>query len=472
MISSQINYHRQIIQGDVLERLAKIPDGLIDCIITSPPYWAIRDYSVDDQWGLEKTFDEYLEKMKLLMTQLYRVLKNTGTCWINLGDTYSTGVNGIPAKSRIGIPERFYIHCIDSGWISRNDLTWIKNNAMPQSVKDRFTNKKEPVYFFAKSQKYYFNLDAVRIQTTNDWRSFALHIRDHNNGKAQQKFGDMARVPSEEELKKYNTDGTKKIAEKYTDENSNVSRLHKDRKQDEVLGSNGKPKGTYAGFNERWKDRKYQEQTISKINSGGFNSITGESLNNPKGKNPGDLIFANYSDQEIFEWIKLCRDNLSAWDMAPPDLFCINPKPMPESHFATFPVALPQRILKCACPKAVCVRCGTPKSPITKPTVQYERVLDSIIQWQRGGLEKGLSHYKKDLGSLTAQYEIVGYDTCDCADEFIPGIVLDPFFGAGTTGIAAEKEGVRWCGIELKEEYSTIAKKRLSTYTRQEALVI
>jgi len=473
-----LSYNRQIIAGDVLERLADIPDGIIDCIITSPPYWAIRDYSVDGQWGLEKTFDEYLEKMKLLMAQLHRVLKNTGTCWINIGDTYSTGINGISAKSRIGIPERFYINCIDSGWISRNDITWIKWNAMPQSVKDRFTNKKEPVYFFAKNQKYYFNLDAVRIQTTNDWRSFAIHIRDHNNGKAQQKFGDMARVPTDEELKKYNADGTKKIHEKYKDANSNVSRLHKDRegnpnnKQDTTIGADGKPKPTYEGFNERWKNRKYQEQTISKINSNNHNIKTGEPLNHPKGKNPGDLIFASYSDKEIFEWTKLCRNNLSAWDLAPPDLFCINPTPMPEDHNATFPVELPQRIIKCSCPKQVCIKCGTPKIPITKPTIQYQKVLDSITQWQMGGLEKGLSNYKKNLGSLTAQREIVGYDTCDCTDEFIPGMVLDPFFGAGTTGIAAEKEGVRWCGIEIKEEYSTIAKKRLLPYTRQEALAI
>jgi len=238
----QQNYHRQILAGDVIDRLKKIPDGTFDCIITSPPYWAIRDYSVDGQWGLEKSFDEYLEKMKLLMAQLHRVLKSTGTCWINLGDTYASGGGkGVEqtlgrnynhnhtkeqdyspkaqyrktmAKSRMGITEQFYLNCINSGWIARNVIPWIKWNAMPQSVKDRFTNKWEYVYFFAKAQKYYFNLDAVRIQTQNDWRSFALHIRDHHNGKAQMKFGDMVRVPSEEELKKYHTDGTKR----YTNE--------------------------------------------------------------------------------------------------------------------------------------------------------------------------------------------------------------------------------------------------------------
>jgi len=246
------------------------------------------------------------------------------------------------------------------------------------------------------------------------------------------------------------------------------------KKQDSTLGSDGKPKANYAGFNDRWKNKQKPYTGYNESVQQARDAVLPHDnpLGNPKGKNPGDLIFANYSDQEIFEWIKLCRDNLSAWDMAPPDLFCINPKPMPESHFAVFPIALPQRILKCACPKETCVRCGVPKIPITKPTKQYQKVLDSITQWHRGGLEKGLSNYKKELGTLTAQYEIAGYDTCECADEFIPGIVLDPFFGAGTTGIAAEKEGVRWCGIELKEEYSNIARKRLLPYTRQEALVV
>lgn len=489
-------YHREILLGDVLDKLKEIPNDTFDCIISSPPYWALRDYSVEGQWGLEESYEEYLEKMKLLMSQLKRILKGTGTCWINLGDTYASGGgkgveqtignNGTTkeqdyspkakyrktmAKSRMGIPERFYINCIDSNWIARNDIPWIKWNAMPMSVKDRFTNKWEHLYFFSKAQKYYFNLDAVRIKASNDWKSFSIHVRDHVNGKAQSKFGDMARVPTEEELVKYNPDGTKKIEEKY-DDNTNVARLHKDRKQDYTLGADGKPKGNYAGFNERWNNKaqdQYTKRILESRNSGAGHD---NPLGNPKGKNPGDLFFENYSDQEILEWIKLCRDDGTAWELAPPNLFFINPRPMPEAHFATFPIALPQRILKCACPNKVCIKCGVPKIPISKPTAEYQKVLDSIEKWERGGMEKGLQNYKKGLGTLNAQHEIVGYDTCNCNDEFIPGIVLDPFFGSGTTGVAAELEGLRWCGIELKEEYCTIARKRLEMYTRQGALVV
>ena len=125
--------NRTIFQGDVLEKLAEIESESIDCVISSPPYWGLRDYGVGGQLGLEPDFRDYLKTMNDIMVQLKRVLKNTGTCWINLGDTYSgsgkgAGYDGakeswrfdkkpemietITAKSRVGIPERFYINCI------------------------------------------------------------------------------------------------------------------------------------------------------------------------------------------------------------------------------------------------------------------------------------------------------------------------------------------------------------------------
>ena len=118
--------NREILVGDVLEKIKEIPDKTIDCVITSPPYWSLRDYSVEGQWGLEPDFHQYLAKMGRLMDELRRVLKDTGTCWINLGDTYSGSGKGagtadckeswrpdkrpkmnetITAKPRIGIPE-------------------------------------------------------------------------------------------------------------------------------------------------------------------------------------------------------------------------------------------------------------------------------------------------------------------------------------------------------------------------------
>jgi site-specific DNA-methyltransferase (adenine-specific) len=171
-----------------LETLKKMSDKSIDCVITSPPYWQLRDYGYDGQWGLEPTFQEYLEHLWQMMDEIYRVLKDEGTCWINLGDTYARGTRAKYAHSNqslrskhehliepntkpnyegldkclLLIPHRFAIGCIDRGWIVRNDIIWAKRNGMPESVIDRFTKKHEYIFFMVKSEKYYFNLDAIR----------------------------------------------------------------------------------------------------------------------------------------------------------------------------------------------------------------------------------------------------------------------------------------------------------------------
>ena len=176
-----------------LETLSKMDDNSIDCVITSPPYWQLRDYGYDGQWGLEPTFNEYLEHLWSLMRECYRVLKPNGTCWVNLGDSYSTqsgtnmaiskgnykkndstyltnrGESGslikdktLPNKCLLLLPHRFAIGCIDMGWIVRNDVIWAKRNGMPESVTDRFSKKHEYMFFMVKSEKYFFDLDAIR----------------------------------------------------------------------------------------------------------------------------------------------------------------------------------------------------------------------------------------------------------------------------------------------------------------------
>ena len=171
-----------------METLRKMPDNFLDSVITSPPYWQLRDYGYDGQWGLEPTFQEYLEHLWGMMDEIYRVLKPEGTCWINLGDTYNNagwagdkknkfgareivnpntkagrgGQKGFPNKCLLLIPHRFAIGCIDRGWIMRNDVIWAKRNGMPDSTTDRFTKKHEFFFFMVKSQKYYFDLDAIR----------------------------------------------------------------------------------------------------------------------------------------------------------------------------------------------------------------------------------------------------------------------------------------------------------------------
>ena len=181
-----------------LDTLMKMQDNSIDCVITSPPYWQLRDYGYDGQWGLEPTFQEYLEHLWSMMDLIYLKLKPSGTCWINLGDTYNSGgntrvnkdgqqeglisheylentgftktdisING-RAKCLLLIPHRFAIGCIDRGWIMRNDVIWAKRNGMPESVTDRFSKKHEYFFFMVKSEKYFFDLDAIRdVHKTN-----------------------------------------------------------------------------------------------------------------------------------------------------------------------------------------------------------------------------------------------------------------------------------------------------------------
>jgi DNA modification methylase len=164
--------------------MARMKDNSIDCVITSPPYWQLRNYGYDGQWGLEPTYQEYLENLWSMMDEIYRVLKPEGTCWINLGDTYMNnssycekGRQGygndkigmlykssdiIKQKSLCLIPHRFAIGCIDRCWILRNDVIWAKRNGMPESVTDRFSKKHEYFFFMVKSEKYFFDLDAIR----------------------------------------------------------------------------------------------------------------------------------------------------------------------------------------------------------------------------------------------------------------------------------------------------------------------
>jgi site-specific DNA-methyltransferase (adenine-specific) len=171
----------KIICGNCLEVMKDWPAEFVNCCITSPPYWALRDYGVDGQLGLEKTFEEYIDKLCTIYNEVKRVLRKDGTCWINLGDTYSskpTGSRGSKSnvwhrpsrdesmkvqidapfqeKSLCLIPERFAIEMVNRGWILRNVIIWHKPNPMPSSAKDRFTVDFEYVFFFVKAKKYFF----------------------------------------------------------------------------------------------------------------------------------------------------------------------------------------------------------------------------------------------------------------------------------------------------------------------------
>lgn len=187
-----------VYHGKALEVARTMPDGSVDCIVTSPPYFGLRDYGVDGQYGLEDSPAEYVEAMRTLFSELRRVLANDGTLWLNLGDSYSSRVAtrisshqdglfperaelrkdwkrdkakgltrmpanfGLPEKNLVGIPWRVAFALQDDGWILRNAVVWNKPNAMPESVNDRLASRYEHVFMLSKSRRYWFDLDPIR----------------------------------------------------------------------------------------------------------------------------------------------------------------------------------------------------------------------------------------------------------------------------------------------------------------------
>jgi site-specific DNA-methyltransferase (adenine-specific) len=125
----------KIIQGDALEKLKELSDESIDCVVTSPPYWKLRNYNIAGQIGLEKTYQEFIKNLCDIFDEVKRVLKLTGSCWVVIGDTYAGS---------------------GSGWLLRNEIIWHKPNVMPSSAKDRFTVDFEKVFFFTKKKDYFF----------------------------------------------------------------------------------------------------------------------------------------------------------------------------------------------------------------------------------------------------------------------------------------------------------------------------
>jgi site-specific DNA-methyltransferase (adenine-specific) len=153
-----------VIVGDIRSALAPLPSDSVDCVITSPPYYLLRDYGVSGQIGLEPSVEIWVDELRLAMRGIARVLKPTGTVWLNLGDSYSRHPRyGAPAKSLLLGPERLALGLVEDGWTVRNRIAWGKPNPMPSSVGDRLNTTWEFVYLLTRQHKYYFDLDAVRV---------------------------------------------------------------------------------------------------------------------------------------------------------------------------------------------------------------------------------------------------------------------------------------------------------------------
>jgi hypothetical protein len=166
--SSIVLPRNQVLIGDARQLLRRLPSASVDCVVTSPPYFLLRDYGVTSQIGLEDSVENWVDELRLVMRGLTRVLKPTGTLWLNLGDTYSRHSRyGAPPKSLLLGPERLVLRLIADGWVLRNKLIWAKTNPTPSSVRDRLSCTWEVIYLLARSRTYYFDLDAIRVPTVS-----------------------------------------------------------------------------------------------------------------------------------------------------------------------------------------------------------------------------------------------------------------------------------------------------------------
>jgi DNA modification methylase len=366
------------IQGDCRDVLRSLPDESVHCCVTSPPYWGLRDYGVAGQIGLEPTMEQFGAEMVGVFREVRRVLRKDGTLWLNLGDSYATGTSsgrkatqtathgywengaishridgatdGLKPKDLCGIPWRVAFALQAEGWWLRQDIVWAKPNPMPESVTDRCTKAHEYVFMLTKSDRYYYDNNAIR--------------------------------------------------EPYSE--ASIGRF---TYQLQASTSPGRHKPDS-------KDARHKETHIREPNAAG-------------------------------------RNKRSVWEVAT--------APFAEAHFATFPPALIEPcILAGTSEKGCCSKCGAPWVRETERTPAAVKSPASDYGHGAGRNDGGRSQLV-GAGSKTLGWS----PSCQCNAPTVPCTVLDPFGGAGTTGLVADRLQRNAILIELNPAYAAMAEKRI-----------
>jgi DNA modification methylase len=168
-VARNIRQTNVILIGDAREKLKELSSQSVNCCVTSPPYWGLRDYGNNKQIGLEKNPDEFIAELVDVFREIKRVLRDDGTLWVNMGDSYAGGIKGgdlksggLKSKDLVGIPWMLAFALRADGWYLRQDIIWHKPNPMPESVRDRCTKAHEYVFLLSKSDKYYFDAEAMK----------------------------------------------------------------------------------------------------------------------------------------------------------------------------------------------------------------------------------------------------------------------------------------------------------------------
>lgn len=226
-----MDWINQIFNEDCRTGLKRIPDNVIDCCVTSPPYYGLRDYGCDGQIGLEQSPEEFIDNLVSVFSEVFRVLKPEGTLWLNIGDTYN-GYKGnanqksfesmyaghrhqparkpnhgleaksLKSKDLIGIPWMLAFALRSAGYYLRQDIIWAKPNPMPEAVKDRCTKSHEYLFLLSKSARYYFDADAIKEPARSDNRPHMVHHHRIENGTYREKYCDYEITPSDKRNKR------------------------------------------------------------------------------------------------------------------------------------------------------------------------------------------------------------------------------------------------------------------------------
>lgn len=396
--------------GNNLDVLKTLPDNSVHTVVTSPPYYGLRQYLEDDaegkefEIGLEESPLDYVSNLVAVFSEVKRVLRDEGSLWLNLGDSYwaNRSENGqsydddevqrkraggksnlFKPKDLMGMPWRVAFAMQEDGWYLRSDIIWSKSNCMPESVKDRPTRSHEYIFLLTKKPIYFYDIDAIREPLADSTLPRMMRGVSDNHKWLDGADGQSAHTMSQPR--------------------PNINKLVAGRTDVKMLdtGYGGDGKGLHA------------------LHSGYYD-------------NDGTPRFNSMG-----------RNKRTVWQ--------VNTVPFKEAHFAVFPEKLIEPCVMAGSSVAgVCPSCGAP----------YERVIEKIQL-------SNVSENEWDCVTKTTGWKAI----CECeAGAPIPATVLDPFCGSGTAGVVAVKNGRSFIGIDLNKEYIKMAHRRINKASSQPML--
>jgi len=454
--------------------------------------------------GLEPDFNLYIKHLCDIYDLVWKVLKKTGTCWVNLGDTYNSSgtkntshkesVNNlqnkkllktIHAKCLLMLPQRFAIEMINRGWILRNVIIWHKPNAMPSSAKDRFTVDFEYVFFFVKSNKtqYWINEKTAQLVSKQPLGTKGIENIDWEWRECNKCFGTGIKHKKCKECKEegwiYNT----YLQPIQCPECEGKGRIKQNEECKSCKGKGIKKYNFWRG-RQYWFEQQLEQSSTEFIYSRNSNKGGVQAKNNPHAhwgytreelaqitkKEPGwyksgrgnwNNGFGESSNFKKGSEIKknlLGRNKRTVWT--------IPTQPNLTLHFSTFPPTLIEPMILSGCPKFVCEKCGKPREKIMDNSIRVNtRPGKNVGNAKSGtGSDPNKSLYRAELSTKRQKIisKIIGYSDCNHGNKWKPGIVLDPFAGTGTTLYQAWDLGRNYIGFEISKEYYEIAEKYLS----------